>query len=114
MAQLNVQVPSAVHPLLAAPAGVGHGAHWVPQVLGLVSGVQTPLQLCDPVGHVVPQAAEASIHTPLQSFCVPGQVPPQTPDLQVAVPPVMDGQGAQEVPQLAKSVSFMHLPAALQ
>jgi hypothetical protein len=108
-----VQLPP-VHPTLPAPVGVGHGLHRVPQEFGLVFEAQTPLQLCEPVGHVVPQAAVASMHTPLQSLCVPGQVPVQAPAVQIAVPPVIEGQGVQEVSQLAASVSFMHLPVALQ
>jgi hypothetical protein len=54
------------------------------------------------------------MQAPLQSFCVAGQLPPQTPAVQVAVPPVMAGQGVQDVPQLAASVLLRHLPEVLQ
>lgn len=48
------------------------------------------------------------MQAPLQSFWVPEHLPPQTPASQVAVPPAMAGQGEQELPQLAGSVSFRH------
>jgi hypothetical protein len=54
------------------------------------------------------------MQVPLHSFCVLGQVPPQVPEAQVAVPPVMVGQGVQEEPQLAGSVSLRHLPLPAQ
>lgn len=54
------------------------------------------------------------MQAPLQSFWVPGQLPPHTPAVQVAVPPVMDGQGVHELPQLAGSVSLRHFFASLQ
>lgn len=111
---MNVQLPLSVHPLVAAPWGVGHGTHWVPQEIGLVSGEQTPLQLWVPVGHVSLQAAVASMQLPLHSFWFAGQVPPQTPATQVAVPPLIAGHEVHEVPQLAGSVDFKHFPTLLQ
>jgi hypothetical protein len=86
----------------------------VPHEFGLVSGEQTPVQLWEPVAHWPWQADAESIQAPLQSFCVAGQLPPQTPAVQVAVPPVIAGQGVHEVPQLAGSLLLRHLPAVLQ
>jgi hypothetical protein len=54
------------------------------------------------------------MQTPLHSCCVPVHAPPQVPAVHVAVPPVMAGHGVQEVPQLAGSVSFRHLPLLAQ
>jgi hypothetical protein len=113
VAQVNAQAPLVVQVTPADPAGAGHGVHEVPQEFGLVSAAHMPLQLWDPAGHG-PQAAAESMQAPLQSFCVPGQVPPHVPATQVAVPPVIDGQGAHEVPQFAGSVSLRHLPAEAQ
>lgn len=112
VAQVNAQVP-LVQLVLAEPSGAGHGVHEVPQELALVSEAHTPLQLCVLAGQL-PQTAVASMQAPLQSFCVPGQVPPQTPAEQLAVPPVMAGQGVQELPQLAASVSLRHFPTEVQ
>jgi hypothetical protein len=111
-AQVNPQAP-LVQDVLAEPVGAGHGVHEVPQEFALVSEAHTPLQLCVPVGQL-PHTAVESIQAPLHSFCVPVHLPPQAPASQVAVPPVMAGQGVQELPQLAGSVSFRHFFASLQ
>ncbi len=111
---MNVQVPPELQPLLDAPVGLAQAVHSVPQEFGLLSGEQTPLQLCEPDGHCELHAALASMQVPLHSFCVPGQLPPHTPAVQVAVPPVMVGQAVQELPQLAGSLSLKHLPAVAQ
>jgi hypothetical protein len=111
---VNVQVPPELQPLLDAPVGLGQEVHSVPQEFELLSGEQTPLQLCEPDGHCELQAALASMQEPLHSFCVPGQLPPHTPAEHVAVPRVMSGQAVQELPQLAGSVSLRHLPAVAQ
>jgi hypothetical protein len=112
LAQVNPQVP-LVQVVVAEPWGAGQGVHEVPHDAARVSEAQMPLQLCVPVGQP-PQTDEASMHSPLQSFCVPGQLPPQTPAVQVAVPPVMAGHGVHEVPQLAGSVSLRHFFASAQ
>ena len=109
-----MQVPPELQPLVDAPVGLGHEVHRVPQEFGLLSGEQTPLQLCEPAVHCELQAALASMQVPLHSFCVPGQLPPHTPAEQVDVPPVMVGQGVHELPQLAGSVSPRHLLAPAQ
>ena len=111
---MKVQVPPELQPLLDAPCGLGQEVHRVPQELGLLSGEQTPLQLCEPAGHCELHAALASMQVPLHSFCVPGQLPPQTPAEQVCVPPLINGQAVQELPQLAGSVSLRHLLALAQ
>jgi hypothetical protein len=98
-----VQVKSQVIPLQVAipPVGVAQGLQaMVPHELVLVLEAQTPLQLCVPDGQA-PQAWAMGTHSPLHSFRVPGHMPPHIRPSQVAVPPLISGQGSpHEVPQV--------------
>lgn len=82
-------IPHALPSQVASPfAGVGHGAHRLPQVSALVLVTQLVPQRCEP----------------------DGQFDWQTPELHLGAPPAGVGHTAHEGPQAVASSSGRHCP----
>jgi len=106
--------PHCVPSQVAAPlVGVGHGAHDVPQELGLVFGWQVPLQSWLPLAQTPEHDAMEAMHMPAHSFIPDGQLPPHIEPSHVALPPVGTGHAVQLEPHDATAVLLTHeLPQA--
>jgi len=94
----------------AAPFGNAQVMHDVPQEFTLVSGAQTWLQSCVPVGQPPTHACAVGMQTPKHSWSPFGHVPPHTPMTQVGVPPVGDGHWVHEPPQVAGALELTQTP----
>jgi len=112
---MNPELHDTVHiPFVHAGAPfAGGGAHELqpaPQKVVLLSGWQTPLQLCDPLGHMPLQADELGMHAPLQSFVVLVQAGTHCRLSQVTEPPLGTVHAEHEVgPHVAVSLLLTHL-----
>ena len=77
-----------------------------PQLEGSVFATQLSPQLRVPSGQTPPQGLPTSMQAPLHRVVPAGHSVPHWLPLQVALPPVGDGQAVQLVPQVCGSVSF--------
>jgi hypothetical protein len=108
----GLQVSSHLSPSqVEVPLGDdGQGLHAVPQALRLLASTQIPPHRFFPTGQVSSQASVSATQESLHGRVPAGQETPHICPSQIAVPPLIFGQGSHDRPQPSGEVSSMHIP----